>query len=116
MLQLLPSQRAVIDMDVDVDVDIDVDDLASYMDPNKTPQREQGRLKRKANLQPESDWEERGADTEPASEAETVTGLQPRPQAGGRRLTRQVSGDHSSLYINLPRVPECHSCDRSSPK
>ena len=54
------------------------------MDPDRTPWREQGKLKCKLNLQ--NNWEEDKVDTEPVSEGEAMeTDLQ-----GPRHLTCQV--------------------------
>ncbi|KAH0838764.1 hypothetical protein J3R83DRAFT_7139 [Lanmaoa asiatica] len=98
--QLLPSPVVV--------AHVDVDDLADFMsvDPgNRTPRREQVKLKRKLDLRSDSEGDE--VDTEPASEGEAMeTDLQPRPQGEGRRLTRQVSSNLYMVKRDSPHVPQ----------
>lgn len=69
---------------------VDVDELANLMGPNQTPQLEQVNLKRKLDLQ--SDSEEDEVPIEPATEWEAMdTNLHPRPEASGGqgRFTRE---------------------------
>lgn len=71
---------------------VDINNLADVMDPNQTPRQKLAELKRKRVDSLCSDSEEDGALTDPASEGEgmDIDLLEPQPQVGGQRLTRQA--------------------------